>query len=351
MKKICILLVLGLLFSLTACAGAPENPGTAGAEGAGMEGSVSISSDLPIGKETENSFSSVSSEKTSETVSTDVISDNSSGTSDVPSDKKESSSESTVNPPSKATLQRIAREKKVREVFSRGTRKALTEDEEAEIISLFLQKDPGLEKRREHLYLECFGVYGSTAVFFFCGGYAYTDAVVTTKIGNVTITYPNGQGLQACSEGVLYSLQEAYDKKLLTEEDLRNAVKSWTESDRYFRDRTSASSYFTPEVQQAWKAYSGTSENMVESGNFRYYATYRSVTVFLAYSSDGAAEVTVAGTSFRDEKPFGMFAYYKGEIKPLAEAYAIGWVSAEEVGSLLPYHESRILADLVYNAK
>ena len=188
MKKICILLVLGLLFSLTACAGAPENPGTAGAEGAGMEGSVSISSDLPIGKETENSFSSVSSEKTSETVSTDVISDNSSGTSDVPSDKKESSSESTVNPPSKATLQRIAREKKVREVFSRGTRKALTEDEEAEIISLFLQKDPGLEKRREHLYLECFGVYGSTAVFFFCGGYAYTDAVVTTKIGNVTIT-------------------------------------------------------------------------------------------------------------------------------------------------------------------
>lgn len=71
-----------------------------------------------------------------------------------------------------------------------------------------------------------FGKYGDAHVGFVNGILVYTQALTSETVGGVTFRYNTGQKLLVFFEGELMGLQEAYDRGVLTQEDLvtiRNA--------------------------------------------------------------------------------------------------------------------------------
>ena len=65
-----------------------------------------------------------------------------------------------------------------------------------------------------------YGTYGEAHVGFINGILTYTQAFTSESVGGVIFRYNTGQKIQVCHNGELMSLTEAYNRGLLTQEDL-----------------------------------------------------------------------------------------------------------------------------------
>ena len=74
---------------------------------------------------------------------------------------------------------------------------------------------------------QCYGVYnGCVAVRLSAVGYGdYFGVLMDEEVENVVFHYWSSQKIEVWKDGVFYSLQEAYDEKLLTLTDLQSIAK------------------------------------------------------------------------------------------------------------------------------
>ena len=98
----------------------------------------------------------------------------------------------------------------------------ISADIQTAMMQAFLAKfDPNGNYSLSHMSVTYFGGYGNTHVGFInCDGIVYTQALTSETIDGVTFQYHSGQKLQAYYEGELMTLREAFDRGVLTREDL-----------------------------------------------------------------------------------------------------------------------------------
>lgn len=78
------------------------------------------------------------------------------------------------------------------------------------------------------LTVNYFAQYGQAHVGFNNGILIYTQAITTEEVAGVTFRYSTGQKLQMYFEGELMSLSEAYDRGILSREDLLAIHNAYT---------------------------------------------------------------------------------------------------------------------------
>ena len=79
-----------------------------------------------------------------------------------------------------------------------------------------------------------YGTYGDAHVGFINGILMYTQAISTESVGGVMFRYSTGQRIQVCHNGELMSLLEAYNRGILTDDDLLTIHEKFAPKDSSF---------------------------------------------------------------------------------------------------------------------
>lgn len=101
----------------------------------------------------------------------------------------------------------------------------LGEDTEKQIkqtyYDLFLKKELSEEATPDDVMLRYYGTYGGAVAVMLTDRFSsYTMAEWSETIQNITIYYSDGRYITVWKDGVFYRLQEAYDRGILTVENI-----------------------------------------------------------------------------------------------------------------------------------
>ena len=75
------------------------------------------------------------------------------------------------------------------------------------------------------------GVFdGAVAAVFYHGQYhgVWPDVLEETTIGDVTFSWPKGYPIEVWKDGEIYTLSEAYEKDIVTDDDLKDIFDNYT---------------------------------------------------------------------------------------------------------------------------
>lgn len=110
---------------------------------------------------------------------------------------------------------------------------------------------------------------------------------------------------------------------------IQNAYYDWYEETHGFAAR-----------RAEWN-WEDTTDGRFSFEGYRYYGTFDACTVwFVGGTADMVWDVTVAGSEFSHSAAGNLFAYRNGKHYTLEQAYALGYISAEDVAIVAQRHEA-----------
>lgn len=161
-------------------------------------------------------------------------------------------------------------------------------------------------------YMEYYGVFDEAYVFF---SPSMMCAVETKTVAKQRITYPYCFNIWIYKNGKVYTIEDAYEKRVLSKWTVTNIARAhykyWILKDSVERDDRS------------------------------YYGTYGKCDVaFVEFWSPNPKEhtLTVAGYEFKNQYEFSIWAYADGDRRSLEWLYENGYLSKKDVGEIYKIH-------------
>lgn len=318
MKKICILLVLGLLFSLTACAGAPEGPGTAGTDGSSVEGGSTSSSvgdsfcAPPIGTPIKTSADPFFSY-------------------------------SFGNPlPDADALPEIPPAEVFRKVFSHTSSEGWNEAKEKALLEDYFASHGIPSDPYPDAWVDWICSFEDTVVCYLRDAGPTTDGVITETVAGWTFQGPP----VVYRQGTFYSLKDAYADGILTEDQVSKVWLSLEDVVRYLSERTDYSVSRMGLFSTLSNRFGAPAE-VYGDAYIRIYGKWNGSLVLYLIREEGQTSLTVNGATFTAEEPFEIYVYGSGGFRTLEEAFRQGMLRDWDLKNLALYHERRKQADLL----
>ena len=177
----------------------------------------------------------------------------------------------------------------------------------------------------------CYGNFDGVYVIFADKKFKVWEPKTTVDIVNgITFVYPNENKLQVCANGTFYSLNEAFEKKILSEAELNEVYHVYTMESQIKNEFLAKYGHEFPDMVAEDKEVIVKFEKI--SGD-----VYVAVIASQCFDNTKSRSETVNGITFTWEQQYDIHVYFHGEFLTLSEAYQRGLLTAEQ---LIEVHSS-----------
>ena len=177
----------------------------------------------------------------------------------------------------------------------------------------------------------CYGNFDGVYVIFADKKFKVWEPKTTVDIVNgITFVYPNENKLQVCANGTFYSLNEAFEKKILSEAELNEVYHVYTMESQIKNEFLAKYGHEFPDMVAEDKEVIVKFEKI--SGD-----VYVAVIASQCFDNTKSSSETVNGITFTWEQQYDIHVYFHGEFLTLSEAYQRGLITAEQ---LIEVHSS-----------
>ncbi len=177
----------------------------------------------------------------------------------------------------------------------------------------------------------CYGNFDGVYVIFADKKFKVWEPKTTVDIVNgLTFVYPNENKLQVCANGTFYSLNEAFEKNILSEAELNEVYHIYTMESQIKNEFLAKYGHEFPDMVAEDKEVIVKFEKI--SGD-----VYVAVIASQCFDNTKSRSETVNGITFTWEQQYDIHVYYHGEFLTLSEAYQRGLLTAEQ---LIEVHSS-----------
>lgn len=173
----------------------------------------------------------------------------------------------------------------------------------------------------------CYGNFDGKYVIFADQKYKVYEPKETTEVVNgLKFVYPNENKLQVCANGTFYSLAEAFEKKILTADDLAEVHKIYSLEEELVNNYLAKYTHKFPDSLETQKEY------FIAMIQGIYDDAVVAVVSHTAFNdiTDTPAE-TVNGITFEWVMQYDMHVYKDGEFYSLTEAFEKSFITAEQL--------------------
>jgi len=204
------------------------------------------------------------------------------------------------------------------------------------------------------------GYYGTFngAVVVMMDGFCYDQVCLDAVVADSVIHYGDSNTIQVWKNGVFYELNEAYERGLLTKNDVK-MIAVWHNHNTFLTKEdirratallTSPDAVTRREIEDAFARQNRSVQWPSADTNWygtRCYGQFGSVTVLFEAGMLAWIETkTIAGVEFTYSSSFGLWGYYNGSLYTLQEAYDNGYITKEQVAEAAANHS--LLQRLTY---
>ena len=177
----------------------------------------------------------------------------------------------------------------------------------------------------------CYGNFDGVYVIFADKKFKAWEPKTTVDVVNgLTFIYPNENKLQVCAGGTFYSLNEAFEKKIISEAELNEVYHVYTMESQIKNEFLAKYGHEFPDMVAEDKEVIVKFEKI--SGD-----VYVAVIASKCFDNTKSRSETVNGITFTWEQQYDIHVYYHGEFLTLSEAYQRGLLTAEQ---LIEVHSS-----------
>lgn len=177
----------------------------------------------------------------------------------------------------------------------------------------------------------CYGNFDGVYVIFADKKFKTWEPKTTVDVVNgLTFIYPNENKLQVCAGGTFYSLNEAFEKKIISEAELNEVYHVYTMESQIKNEFLAKYGHEFPDMVAEDKEVIVKFEKI--SGD-----VYVAVIASKCFDNTKSRSETVNGITFTWEQQYDIHVYYHGEFLTLSEAYQRGLLTAEQ---LIEVHSS-----------
>lgn len=177
----------------------------------------------------------------------------------------------------------------------------------------------------------CYGNFDGRYVIFADKKYmAYEPKTTLDVVNGLTFVYPNENKLKVCANGTFYSLNEAFEKKILSEAELKEVYHVYTMESQIKNEFLAKYGHEFPDMVAEDKEVIVKFEKI--SGD-----VYVAVIASQCFDNTKSRSETINGITFTWEQQYDIHVYFHGEFLTLSEAYQRGLLTAEQ---LIEVHSS-----------
>ena len=177
----------------------------------------------------------------------------------------------------------------------------------------------------------CYGNFDGVYVIFADKKFKTWEPKTTVDVVNgLTFIYPNENKLQVCAGGTFYSLNEAFEKKIISEAELNEVYHVYTMESQIKNEFLAKYGHEFPDMVAEDKEVIVKFEKI--SGD-----VYVAVIASKCFDNTKSRSETVNGITFTWEQQYDIHVYFHGEFLTLSEAYQRGLLTAEQ---LIEVHSS-----------
>ena len=202
-----------------------------------------------------------------------------------------------------------------------------------------------------------YGTFGG-AVVVMMDGFDHSDVCVDAVVADSVIHYGDSNTIQVWKNGVFYELNEAYERGLLTKNDVER-IAVWHNHNTFLTKEdirratallTSPDAVTRREIEDAFAQKNHSVKWPSADTNWcgtLCYGQFGSVMVlFEAGMFDWIETKTIAGVEFNYGSSFDLWGYHNGNLYTLQEAYDKGYITKEQVAEAAENHS--LLQRLTY---
>lgn len=171
----------------------------------------------------------------------------------------------------------------------------------------------------------CYGNYNGVYVIFADKKFKEYEPKETIEIVNgLAFVYPNENKLQVCANGTFYSLSDAYEKSIISAEQLAEVHSVYTME-------KNVRSQFIAKYGDEFPQVVNKSERFDVFFHGIYDDVYVATIAMDCYSNVKNPTETVNGLTFTWMQQYDIHVYYKGEFYTLTEAFDKGLINGEQL--------------------
>ena len=171
----------------------------------------------------------------------------------------------------------------------------------------------------------CYGNFDGRYVIFADKKYmAYEPKTTIDIVNGLTFVYPNENKLKVCANGTFYSLNEAFEKKIISEAELNEVYKIYTMESTIESEFLAKYGHEFPDMVAEDKGVFVKFEGI-------YDDVYVAVIASTSWDNTKSPSETVGGITFTWEQWYDIHVYYHGEFLTLTEAFNRGLLTTAQL--------------------
>lgn len=171
----------------------------------------------------------------------------------------------------------------------------------------------------------CYGNFDGKYVIFADKRYMEYEPKTTFDVVNgLTFVYPNENKLKVCAKGTFYSLNEAFETKIISEAELNEVYRVYTMESQIEKEFLAKYGHTFPDMVEEDKGVFVKFEGI-------YDDVYVAVIASTSWDNTRSPSETVGGITFTWEQWYDIHVYYHGEFLTLTEAFDRGLLTTAQL--------------------
>lgn len=171
----------------------------------------------------------------------------------------------------------------------------------------------------------CYGNFDGVYVIFADKKYKVWEPKETIEtVNGITFVYPNENKLQVCANGTFYSLSEAFEKNILSAEQLAEVHHIYTMEKQIKTEFLAQYGHEFPDMVADDKEIFVKFEKIAGD-------VYVAVIASKCYDNTKSPQETVNGVTFTWVQQYDIHVYFHGEFMTLSEAFNRGLLTTEQI--------------------